>query len=33
MGRWVQEKAEEAIEVKGKKKRVRAQLVGGIPNQ
>ena len=33
MGRWAQERAEEAIEVKGKKKRVRAELVGGIPNQ
>ena len=32
MGRWEQEKAEDTVEVKGKKKRVRAQLVGGIPN-
>ena len=32
MGRWEQEKAEEAIEVKGKKKRVMAELVVGIPN-
>ena len=32
MGRWEQEKVEEAIEVKGKKKRVRAQLAGGISN-